>query len=275
MVDGIPVFVDGGEGGFTDGHLAFLAALAADVEQALGGVELSDGELAGFADAEAGGVEEFEQGPIAQEKVGTDWFVGGGGEAKASEFGLGCREQGGDVGFLKEAGQATGQFGEPELAGRGRGAETFTDEPSEEGAERAEPEGDGGGVVFPATEPSEIEAEFVAGNDGPVCGAPQLLLVPGGELGEGLTVVADGVGGSVPAGFEMLEETGGERIGMGGRFGHVRRLHGIPPGGESWFLRSRVSGCGWWRGVEQVGDLSGRNLSAMRTGWNPDMPTSR
>ncbi len=108
VLDDLPVFLDGGEGGFTDRHLTFLAALATDVKEALRGVELAHGELAGFADAEAGRVEEFEHGPVAEEQVRSDRFVGVGGLALAGEFGQGRGEQGRNVGFLEEAGKATG-----------------------------------------------------------------------------------------------------------------------------------------------------------------------
>lgn len=239
VLDDFPVFVDGGEGGFTDRHLTFLAALATDVKEALGGVELADGELAGFTNAEAGRVKEFEHGPVAEEQVGTDRFVGVGGLALTGEFGQGRGEQGRNVGFLKEAGEATGEFGESKLAGRGGGAETFADEPFEEGAERAEPEGNGGRMVFPAAQPAEVESEFVPGDGLPIDGSSQVLLMPGGEFGDGLAVVADGVAGHVPSGFQMQEETVGEGIRMGGRLGHGPRLHRNRVGCESWFMDGR------------------------------------
>lgn len=62
-------------------------------------------------------------------------------------------------------------------------------------------------MVFPAAQPTEVKAEFVARDGQPVDGASQVLLMPGGEFGDGLVVVADGVAGHVPSGFQMLEET--------------------------------------------------------------------
>ena len=71
-----PILVEGFLGFCAVGDDAFLVAFAADAEDTLFLVEVGVIEAGEFADAKAGGVEEFEESAIASEEEGFLWKFG-------------------------------------------------------------------------------------------------------------------------------------------------------------------------------------------------------
>ena len=86
----VEVVFDGDEGGSADGHDALFGALAGNAREAELEVDVLDVEAADLRDARAGGVEQFQRGPVAPPQQGG---------------GFGRVEQGVDLFGVEEVGQ--------------------------------------------------------------------------------------------------------------------------------------------------------------------------
>ena len=171
-------------GALADGQHAVLAVLAlADEEGAGVGIVVAVVELGHFAAANAGGVEEFEDGAVAQaEGVG----------------GVGDGEEALDFVFVEGFGQAAGLFArEVEIGGGVGGDGACAAEPGEEAANAAEPGELGVGDQRLATaraavvvEVDLIGFEIAAGESGGIVHAARGG--PCGELAQGPAMGVDG-----------------------------------------------------------------------------------
>src|SRR5205814_1809183 len=158
-------------------------------------------EAAEFADAEAAGVDGFKDGDVAEEGSGRGrflsvLFLGG-------EFAQRGVEEGEHLVFAQEAREAFFEFGEDDVFDGGLFDDATTDEKFVEGAEGGEAKGGGGAAEFLAAEETEVAAEMVALEGGPVGRGVAFGLVPGGKFGEGGAVVALGVLGGAAIGGEV------------------------------------------------------------------------
>jgi hypothetical protein len=177
---------------------AFFVAFPADAHRLVAQVYFRHVQAGDFADAEAGGVKELEEGAVAE--AGGPGAVGGGEEAV-------------DILGGEDMGQAARRFGSGD-AEEGVGFEdALGAEPAVEGADGADfaPDAGVGGAL--AEEEGEVAAQVEAAGaqrfDLPACeGEEEVLQVA--------AVVAQGVGGEV-AGLAALYEVAGEDGGCGRR----------------------------------------------------------
>ena len=219
----VEIGCDGLLGGGAEEDDALAVAFAADEE--LGGAAgLVDGEADELADAEAGGVEGFENRPVAEPEGG---FVVGRGEELLH------------VALVEELGEAAALAGGGEADGGVGGGCAAGFEVAIKGAEGGELASDGGSGVVLFVEVGEEAPEVGRADVGPGAGEARLLK-KGGALLEVVGIGAEGGVGGAAAVLEFGEE---------GVYGSVhglmlhRRLLPYPGAG---CLRDRVR----WEGGE-------------------------
>lgn len=214
---GVAVVLDGAEGGRADGAEAVLAAFAGDAEGLVDDVDVSDVEFHQFVQAEAGAVEELENGGVA------GGGPGGGALRAFGREGEGKREELLDLAEGENHRQGAAGFGQLDLQEGADGETVAADEEFIKAAEGGEVEPDGGVVELPFHQGKQPCPEVVGGGVGP--GGEGA--VAGAEFAEGVGVVDEGERRGVALDFHELEEGG--FLGCGG----VR-------GGGCWC--SRISG---------------------------------
>lgn len=132
----VAVSLEGCHGVGAEEGETFLAALAADFDDIVAGVDVGDVEVDEFVDAEAGAVEGFEDGGVACGAPFGGALVFGEGEWEGEEF-L-------DLAECQDDREGTGGFGELDVVERAEGEGVAADEESVEAAECGEVEADGG-----------------------------------------------------------------------------------------------------------------------------------
>ena len=200
---GDAIVLDGAEGGATDGTEAVFAAFAGDAEAFVEVVDVADVEFDEFVEAEAGAVEELEDGGVA---------LGGPDGGTLGAFGFEGEGEGEELVDLAEGeddGEGALGFGELDFEEGIGGEAGAAGEEFEEAAEGGELDADGGAAEVAFHEHEEPGAEVVGGEVGP--GAE------GGEAGaegaEALGVVLQGEGGGVAFDLHELQELGFEGVG--------------------------------------------------------------
>jgi len=185
----VEVVADGFEGPAADGDDAGLVAFAGDADESVVEVEGFEADFADFGEAEAGGVEEFEDGEVA---------------AAEGDGGVDGVEEGDDVLGVEGFGEVGGGAGGEERFG-GIGVEVAAvDEEAEEDLEVDDADALGGGFEAAGFLIGEEVGEFQEAEV-----APGVVAVFGGPSGEGFEGAADGelvVGGEAAFGGEIEDE---------------------------------------------------------------------
>ena len=200
---GDAIMLDGAEGGAAHGTEAVLAAFAGDAEAFFEVVDVADVEFDELVEAEAGAVEELEDGGVA---LGSP----DGGALGAVGFeGEGEGEQLVDLAEGEDDGEGALGFGELDFEEGIGGKAGAAGEEFEEAAEGGELDADGGAAEFAFHEEEEPGAEVVGGEVGPAAEGGEA----GAEGAEALGVVFQGEGGGVALDLHELQELGFEGVG--------------------------------------------------------------
>ena len=244
------VGVDGVEGGLAERDEAALLPLAEGGDEALLPVDVGELEADDLADAQARGVEDVEDGAVAQ---------------AADALALGGVEDAGDLLDDEDLGEAAGDPGAVDQGARVGGEGALAEEEAGEAADGGEVAGGGPGAEALAAEGHEVGGDEGVVDAGPVGDA--VLLGVGAELGE-----VDGVGRDALRGERALDaevvqvgvdpgvEVHGGRVDAGARVGQAG---GGRPG--RWAGHEGLAGgCG-------LGKKMGwsRSRSSSRTGGSP------
>lgn len=221
----LPVGLHRPEGMGTDGNEALFAAFAEDADHGFVRVQILHAQAAEFGDTQAAGVDEFENGGVARGYGGVEGaagfrFLG------SVEFACGSREEGLHLFDGEESDEASGQLWKRKVLDWSRSDVTAPEQEPIERAQGGETQADGGGAEGLAAEVSQEEPELFAGDLRPIRRALVLGLEPGGELVQGLGVVAQRVRGYAAFGREVVQKPldfGVARLGRGIRRNRLRR----------------------------------------------------
>ena len=189
------VALEGGEGGTADRDDAFLGALAEDADVLAEEVDVLYVEPAELGNAEAAGVEELEDGGIAQGHPGLGLFVDGNLERQG--------EQLVDLGEVEDDRELLFGLGELDFGDRALGVAAAVDEELVEGADGGEAEADGGlrqALLHHIEEPA---VEVVGRGVAP---AGEGIAEPGAAACEGEPVIDEGARGGAALDFHEAEE---------------------------------------------------------------------
>ncbi|MFT7172955.1 MAG: hypothetical protein ACI9NQ_001173 [Paracoccaceae bacterium] len=185
----------GEQGEGADGDEAFFGAFSDDADGFVCGVDAVDIEGGEFGEAEAGRVEEFEDGGVALAHP-----EGG----LALELGLhGEFEEFFDLGESEDDGEGLVGFGEFDFGEGAFGIAATVDEEFVKGAVGGEAEADGGAGEAVFLELEEVGSEVVGGEVTPFA---EFFAEEFGEEAEGEGVVFEGFGGRVLFGGHELDE---------------------------------------------------------------------
>ena len=181
--------LDRREGSVTHRHHPLLAALAHDADRSLPSVHVGQVEAAALRDAEAGGIEQLEQGPVSESGRRAVHL----GVEEVLRFVLG-----------QERRQSPGQLGAPDLTGGIELDRPTAGEVLEAAPHRGELAGDGGSRQLPFVERGQPAPDGAGVGRGEA--AHLLAGEEGVEVGEIGGIASQGVSGGAALVVEVAEE---------------------------------------------------------------------